>query len=117
MYQITSLTKSNTQKFTVNISDVASVEIELQYFATQESWFISMTSGDFAIKNQRLCISKNFLDKYKNIINFGLMVKSLDGGEPLFQNDFTYPRIQLFILTDEEKEEIHDLWYRKYIND
>lgn len=115
MEQITSLSNSNTQSMVITTSVIANLQLDLQYYATQRSWMYSVHHENFAIDNQRLHLSWNILDKYKNILPCGLYVKSLDGGEPLFQNDFTYPRIQIFLLNKDEVETIHDLYFRAYL--
>lgn len=115
MEQITSLTGANTQSMIITTAAVSGLEITLQFYATQKSWMYSLKYGEFGIENQRLHLSRNILDKYKNLLPFGLYVKSLDGGEPLFQDDFVYPRIQLFILNAEEVEDYHDLYFRSYL--
>ena len=115
MEQITSLTNSYNQSMVLNSSVVANFQFDLAYYATQNSWFYSVSYQDFAIKNQRLHLSYNILDKYKNILPVGLYVKSLDGGEPLFLDDFIYPRIQIYLLNKNEVELIHDRYFRSYI--
>lgn len=115
MQQITSLTNSFNQSMVVNSFGTNSFQLDLAYYMTQNSWLYSISYGNVKIKNQRLHLSYNILDRLKNIIPFGLYVKSLDGGEPLFLSDFVYPRIQLFLLNSEEVESIHDSYFRSYI--
>ena len=115
MEQITSLTSANTQSMVLTTAAIAGLQIDLQYYYTQKMWAYSIEYEDFAIKNQRLHLSWNVLDKYKNILPCGLYVKSLDGGEPLFLQDFTYPRIQLFILNAEEAQTVHTKYFRSYL--
>lgn len=115
MEQITSLTNSYNQSMIINSSIVANFQLDLSYYATQNSWFYSVNYGDFIIKNQRLHLANNIWDRYRNKLPCGLYVKSLDGGEPLFLDDFIYPRIQLFLLTKQEVEIIHDNYYRAYL--
>lgn len=115
MQQITSLTNSFNQSMIINSLGVNNLQLDLAYYMTQNSWLYSISYGNVNVKNQRLHLSYNILDRLKNVIPFGIYVKSLDGGEPLYLSDFVYPRIQLYLLDSEEVENIHDLYFRSYI--
>lgn len=117
MFKISSLTNTYTQKQNISFSEITNVLFTFSYYPTQRSWMYSIEYDDFKIENQRLHISYNALDKYKNIIPFGLMVTSLDGGEPLYLDDFVIPRINLYILTKEEAENVHDNYFRSWMYD
>lgn len=115
MQQITSLTNAFNQSMIINSIGINNIQFDLSYYMTQNAWFYSVNYDNINIKNQKLYLSYNMLDKLKNVIPFGIYVKSLDGGEPLYLDDFIYPRIQLFLLNSEEIENIHDLYFRSYI--
>lgn len=117
MYKITGLTANYNQILTLFISQSSQITLKMHYYATQQSWMYDIEYKDFVIKNQRLHISYNLLDKYKNILPFGILVKSLDGGEPLYLEDFTYPRIEMYLITADEAQSIHTQYFRRWIND
>ena len=117
MYKITGISSNYNQLLGLSLHKVSNITLGLHYYATQQSWMYDVQYEDFSIKNQRVHISYNMLDKYKNIIPFGIFVKSLDGGEPLYLEDFTYPRIEMYLLTAEEAQSIHTMNYRRWVND
>ncbi len=115
MYKLSGLTNGYNQKLIVNNIGFGDITFTFHYSDTQLSWWYGIEWGDWGFENHRLLKSPNLLDRFRFIIPFGFRCVSLDGGEPLFQNDFILPRIELDILTEEERDLIHTNDFRPYI--
>ena len=115
MYSLTGLTNGYNQNIVVSNTGYGDITFTFHYSDTQLSWWYGVAWSGWGFQNHRLLLSPNLLDRFRNVIPFGLSCVSLDGGEPLFQSDFIYPRIQLNILTTEERDSVHTNVMRPYI--
>jgi len=115
MYKLTGLTDSYNQKIIVPNTSYGDITFYFHYSDTQLSWWYGVEWENWGFQNHRLLLSPNLLDRFRNIIPFGVSCVSLDGGEPLFQSDFVYPRIQINILTTDERNAVHTKDFRPYI--
>ena len=105
MKQITSLIDSAKQNLTIVLDSGTNVPFDIRYIASQQGWFYSFTFGEFSATNRRLVVSPNCLRAFRNIIPFGLACLSVDGYEPIYQDDFSSGRISLFVLNEEDVAE------------
>lgn len=107
MQLLTELTDDYKQKYSITNEDNQTFDLLLEYIELQESWLFSISYGDsFTLNNNRLVYSPNILRQYKNIIPFGLSVNTIDKSDPYFLSDFTSSRVELYVLTEEEVEQI-----------
>lgn len=111
MQQIFSLTDDPRQSVSVILEDNTILDILLEFRANVRGWFISISHVDWECNNMRLCNSPNFLKKFKNIINFGLAVTSVDKNDPVFVSDFLNERITLFVLNSDEVQTVEEQFY------
>lgn len=109
MKQITSLIDSAKQSLTLVLDSGTNVPMTLTYVPSQKGWFYSLTYGDFGVTNRRLVVSPNCLRAFRDIIPFGLACLSLDGYEPIYQDDFSSGRITLFVLNEQDVVETETL--------
>lgn len=79
------------------------VKFSFYYLPTQQNWFVDIESENFNLYGTRLCCHPNLLNKYHNIINFGLSVLTVDGLDPFQVTDFSTGYCQVSIL---EKSEV-----------
>jgi hypothetical protein len=95
------------QSLTV-IEEVSGREIKLtlKYRPTQESWYYDIESGDFITRGNKLCSHPNILRQFKNNINFGMGVVTIDGTDPFYINDFALERVKLYILSESDVETV-----------
>lgn len=98
--QIVNFTVDPNQNIIIALNDGTSVNMNLNYFAGQQGWFYSFNynNGQFIVNNRRLVTSPNMLSQFKNIIEFGFAVTTLDGYEPIFIDDFVTGRASFYIL-------------------
>jgi hypothetical protein len=96
------------QKFIVNTESNRLFQLELEYIVSQQGWFYNITFGDFQLTGQRLAVGPNILNQYRRILPFGISCTTKDGQDPFFQDDFSTSRIELFLLTQSEVDQIND---------
>lgn len=106
MIQITKLTNASKQQLVVIGEDGELVTMNLVYSSTQEAWNISFEYDGITINGMQLTVSPNILHNYKNILPFGIVCTSTDGQEPKYIEDFQDERVELFMVSLAEREQI-----------
>lgn len=98
------------QEHTLVLDNDEEVKFTLTYKANVRGWYfdIDYPARDFQLAGQRLAAFPNILRQYKNIVPFGLACFLEDGTEPLFLNDFSTNRAEIFILTEDDVQVIED---------
>ena len=94
----------------------ATIELSLNFHSAASEWFFNLTFGDIEINGMKLYNSLNVLWEYEKILTFGMAVIVSDGGEPFLINDLSGGRVQIAILTDDEAEEVTDLYITERIS-
>jgi len=103
MRQIKIITSENNQKMN-SVSDGILFDMNLTFVSTQQCWFASFVTENKTINNIRIFNSGNILHQFRNILNFGIKCEVIDGGEPMFLDDFSSQRCRMFVLTKSETE-------------
>lgn len=111
MRQITEISQDPKQRFDIVTEDNDTFELKLEYSDQQEGWFYSLTFGDLTANTARIVTGPNILRQYKNIIPFGISIVTDDQSEPVFIDDFSSERVKLFLLTEEEVEQVEIVFY------
>lgn len=104
MRQITTITTQARQSFTVISEEGEEIKISLRFLPTQVSWFMDVVTENFSVYNLRVSISPNILDKFHNILSFGICVLAQDGVDPFQVDDFYTGRAEFYILDKEDKD-------------
>lgn len=104
MKEITQISSEAKQKLTFVLADNTSFVISLEYRRNVSGWYFDIIYTNFALFGQRLCNHPNILRQFQNILPFGLFCYLEDGTEPLFIDDFSTGRAQLFVLDQSEVE-------------
>lgn len=112
MQEITRLTDSAHQEFTLISNAGEEISFKLRYMPTQLSWYFDISDGiDFTLNGAYLGLGPNILRNFRNNISFGLGIASNDGFDPRDLDDFTAGRVQVFLLSAEEVLEIESAVY------
>jgi hypothetical protein len=106
MKQITEISQDPLQVLEIVTEENKTFEFTLQYREQQGGWFFSLNYEDVIINNSRLTNSPNILNQYKNILPFGLLVFTIDFSEPFLIDDFSSERVKLYLLNEEEVQEV-----------
>jgi len=107
MYPIQNITSDPLQSMTVNLYNGQPVQLTIYFIPQQAGWFItSLSYGTFTLNGLRITNSPNFLYQFKNIIPFGMGCNSTQNREPSQQQDFYSGANVLFLLDNQEVEEV-----------
>jgi len=100
MKQIQSITDDPKQKMTFILENGDKVIISLEFISGQKGWFLSLEYGSFKVRNRRVVTSPNMLRAFKNILPFGIACITADKQEPIYKDDFSTGRAEMFILNE-----------------
>lgn len=102
MRKITSLTLSANQSVTIVTNDGDYYKLNFRYLPTQLYWVMDIIGDSFELYNQRVSCCVNILDKYHNLLNFGIAIWTIDGQEPMSVEDFDNGYANIYILNSNE---------------
>lgn len=113
MYQITQLDDQPKQEIKMILDNTQSVTLTFEYKPNQLGWFFGVQYDDINYQNIRLTTTYNILRAYKNYLPFGLRCDTLDGEEPINQEDFVTGYATVYLLTKSDVEAIEGNYYVK----
>lgn len=113
MYQFTQLGNEAKQEIEMILDDSSKIVFNFEYKPNQIGWFFGFQYKDVNYQNIRLTTSYNLLRAYKSWLPFGLRCDTLDGEEPIDQNDFINGYATVYLLTKEDIETIEGNFYVK----
>lgn len=113
MYQITQLDDQPKQEIKMILDNTQSVTLTFEYKPNQLGWFFGVQYDDINYQNIRLTTIYNILRAYKNYLPFGLRCDTLDGEEPINQEDFVTGYATVYLLTKSDVEAIEGNYYVK----
>lgn len=102
MYEVSNITSSPNQSFTIIVNDTIEINFALEYRANQAGWFFSFTYNEQTYSNIRLATSYNIFRGYRSWLPFGLRVDTVDMGEPMDIDDFSTGYATLYILDKQD---------------
>ena len=98
MKQITAISNDAKQNMTFVLDDGSRVDFYIEYISCQKGWFMSLTYGDVVINGRRMVNSPNMLRQFRDFLPFGLACVVIDGGEPIYIDDFSEAKAILYLL-------------------
>lgn len=106
-------TPFQTAKLPLDNNETAT--IRLKYAPTQFSWYFDIEYKDVISNGNKLVLGSNILRCFKNIIPFGLALKSIDGIDPYKLDDFNgdNPRVKIYLLNQQDVLEIERILYNE----
>lgn len=105
MKLITTLGANPNQKISILTWSGKEAVLVFKYLPTQKSWYIDLKYGNFEVNGIKVCCSPNILDKWSNILDFGINVMTIDGLDPFELTSFDNNTCFLSVLNDEEKKQ------------
>lgn len=113
MKSVTGITAQPNQASFIVLEDGSRAQLTLFYRPQQLGWFFNLSwPGNaalpvpFTVNGMRLVSSPNILRQYRKLIPFGLMMFTIDQGEPMGQTCFVDGTADLIVLTAAEVLEI-----------
>ena len=113
MKQVKKLTANSKQKFEIALDNGDLVDFYLYYYPTQYSWFFDFTYKNYTSNGNRVVLTPNALRHLKNIIPFGIAFIADGFVEPFQITDFSSERVSMYVLNQEEVQEIESNIYVK----
>ena len=110
MNRLDGIRATGKQSIATTASNGDSVNITLYFKATIQQWFIDLEWNSFILKGNRIFSTPNMLSQYEAIIPFGLACITEGGGEPFLVNDFSQGRVNIYLLSPEEVEEVQEFY-------
>lgn len=111
MKQIVEFTNEAKQIHFIVQENGEQIEFKIEYKPTQQAWYYSLIKNEFEVSGCRLVLGPNVLRRYKNLINFGVMVTAKDKVEPFHINDLVSGRVSIYLLNQTEVEEVELIFY------
>lgn len=102
MRKISSLTSNPNQSVTIVTSKGVYYKLNLRYLPTQFNWVMDIVSDNFELYNQTVHCTANILDKFHNLLDFGLAIWTIDGLDPMGIDNFESGYAQVYILDSSE---------------
>jgi len=106
MQAITTIDNSAYQKFSYILDDGKTAKITLRFLPTQHRWVLDIKDENgFEASGVFVCCHPNILDKWNNIIKYGINISTDDKCDPSMQTDFSSRYAFFSILNEDEKNE------------
>lgn len=89
MELINGITDEPKQHFKFQVNKDIEVDIYLTWKETQDSWFLDIIHGTFAIYGMKAIMSPNLLSQFNNKIPFGISIISSTSQDPIIKEAFS----------------------------
>ncbi len=106
MLRIDNLSTEGKQMTRVVLPSGGDMTLTLSYRAAAQRWTMDVSADGFEVQGVDMCIHPNILRPWKNLIKFGLAISAVDGVDPVYVDDFGNDRVQLYVLTEADVQEI-----------
>lgn len=113
MQRINIISADIRQTFSFITEDGNKIDFYLEYKPQQLGWFVSFTYQNYEFNNIRLSTNYNIIRRCRNYLPFGIRIDTVDGYEPLSQEDFSSGYANMYILDKTEVFAIEELIYAK----
>lgn len=106
MQLITTLGSESFQEVQYILDSGVKTTLTLRYLPTQRRWLLDVSDDNgFEVHGLYVCCSPNLLDKWHNVIDYGINVATDDMIDPYRQEDFETGYAFLAMLDSDEKEQ------------
>ena len=109
MQLITTLDGSAYQEVSYILDDGHKVTMVFRFMPTQGRWVLDISDeSGFEVNGIFVCCYPNILDKWHNVIKYGINVSTTDGIDPFRQDDFETGYAYISMLNEEETKQATD---------
>jgi len=107
MQRITTIDSDAFQEVSYILESGTKATLVLKFLPTQRRWLLDVSDENgFEVHGLYVCCSPNLLDKWHNIIKYGVAINTDDSVDPYRQEDFQSGYAFLSMLDNEEKNAI-----------
>lgn len=104
MQKVTIIDGDAFQEFSYILESGVKTTITLRFFPTQKRWVMDISDENgFSANGIFVCCYPNILDKWHNIIKYGIQISTDDGVDPYRQEDFESGYASFVFLNEEER--------------
>ena len=105
MQIITTITSSPFQEFSYVMENGERVTFTMRFLPTQRRWLLDISDANgFEVRGLYVCCHPNLLDKWHNIIKYGINIATDDMADPFTNEDFSSGYATFSILNEKEKD-------------
>lgn len=109
MQLITTLDGSAYQQVSYILDDGTTTTLTFRFLPTQMRWVLDVKDENgFEVNGVFLCCHPNILDKWHNLIKYGINVSTTDSIDPFRQDDFYTGYAFVAILNETETKKATD---------
>ncbi len=108
MKQITTITDQPDQKMILVLDNNDTADFRLYFSARQQAWYYDFTYKNLTCNCSKVVLTPNSLRQFKRIIPFGIAFSSQSYVEPFQLTDFSSGRVQMYVLSANEVQEIEE---------
>lgn len=109
MRQITTIDSNSSQSIYFASETKNLIHFTFHFSSRQQAWFLDVETDTFNVYGIQICCLPNLLDKYRNIIDFGVSIVTEDGLDPWRVTDFEDGYCSFYVLNPEELKEVTEL--------
>lgn len=107
MQRITTIDSDAFQEVSYILDSGIKTTLTLRFLPTQRRWLLDISDENgFEVHGLYVCCSPNLLDKWHNVIKYGISVSTDDMVDPYRQEDFRSGYAYLAMLDSEEQDAI-----------
>lgn len=108
MKRLSTLNSQPYQEISYITESSLKVTLTFRFLPTQMGWVVDIVSDKFNVYGIKLCCSPNLLDKWHNVLDFGINVTTDDGYDPFRLDDFESGYCYVCITNKEETKNTVD---------
>ena len=109
MQLITTLDGGAYQEVSYILDDGQKATMTLRFMPTQGRWVMDISDENgFEAKGLFVCCYPNILDKWHNVLKYGINISTTDGIDPFRQDDFETGYAYICMLNEEETKQATD---------
>lgn len=111
MLYINKITNDASQRLMLTGINGIQINMTLRFMPRQSQWIMGVSYGDFSAQGIAVVCGLNLLQKFKNIIPFGISCVCTNGLDPYTLNAFVDQQANLYLLNAEDVETIQAEWF------
>lgn len=112
MQEVTTLTDSPKQRWTLVLDNNETAEFYLYYLSRMQAWYYDLEYKNFNVKCSKCVLTPNSLRSFRRILPFGIVFLSDDVLDPFQITDFASGRVKMYILNKDEVKNVEkELYY------
>lgn len=106
MKQITTIDSNAYQSIYFITEDGIKLHFTLRFLSRNKTWSLNIESEKFNVNGISVLCAPNILDKFHNLLTYGIMIKTEDGLDPWRVDDFDSGYASFYVLNKEELSQV-----------